>query len=98
MRRLGLPAASLAALVVAACGTADGSEAESELERSVKKELRAEDVAVDCPDDVPLDAGARLECRAAVDGRRGVMLVSRREDDGPVRWRLKPARGEPRGP
>ena len=98
MRLLRLPAALLAGLALAACGTADGSEAESEIERSVREELRAQKVDVDCPDDVKLDRGARFECRARVDRRRGALLVSRRTDEGPVRWRLKPARGGAEAP
>jgi hypothetical protein len=98
MRPLPTPAALLAGLAVAACGTADGSEAESEIERSVREDLRAQKVDVDCPDDVKLDGGARFECRATVDGRRGVLLVSRRTGEGPVRWRLKPASAKPQTP
>lgn len=90
MRLLALPPAFLAVAVLAACGTAGGSDVESELEGSVRDELRGERVEVDCPDDLEVGAGAAFECRASVDGRRGVVLVSRKEDDGPVRWRLKP--------
>ena len=93
VRSLTPPATLLCAVALAACGAADGSEAESELERSARDELRAQHVDVDCPDDVELEGGVAFDCRVAVDGRRGVVVVSRAEDDGPVRWRLKPARG-----
>jgi Domain of unknown function (DUF4333) len=91
MRSLVPPAALLAALALGGCATTDGSDAESELERSVEEELRVGEVDVDCPDDRELVGGTRFECRAKVDGRRGVLVISRGQADGPVRWRLKPA-------
>jgi hypothetical protein len=98
MRALTASATLLSAVALVACGAADGSEAESELERSARDELHAQEVDMDCPDDVELEGGAAFECRATVDGRRGVVLVSRAEDDGPVRWRLKPARAGSEAP
>ena len=92
---VALVLAGLCAGTFAACGDAqiDSGKAEAAVKRGLTRQTGIEIESVSCPDDVKVERGGRFRCEAvARDGDRAQVLVTQRDDDGTVTWRVVPSR------
>ena len=87
--------AGLGAAALAACGEAhiDSGKTETAIKRDLTRKTGIVVRAVDCPDDVKVKRGAEFRCEAiARNGDRAQVLVTQRDDDGTVSWRVVTSR------
>jgi hypothetical protein len=87
--------AVLCATALAACGEAqiDSGKAEAAINRGLTRQTGIAIRSVSCPDDVKVERGGRFRCEAvARNGDRAQVLVTQRDDDGTVTWRVVPSR------
>ena len=87
--------AGLGAAALAACGEAhiDDGKAETAIQRDLTRRTGIVVRSVSCPDDVKVKRGGQFRCEAiARNGDRAQVLVTQRDDDGTVAWRVVPAR------
>lgn len=86
--------AGLCAATFAACGEAqiDSGKAEAAIKRGLTRQTGIEIGSVSCPDDVKVERGGRFRCEAVGrNGDRAQVLVTQRDDDGTVTWRVIPS-------
>jgi hypothetical protein len=94
VRLLRPPAPALlvaGAALLAGCGDAriDSGKAERAIKRDLALQTGLAIAAVDCPDDVKAERGDTFRCRAvARNGDRATVLVTQRDDDGTITWRV----------
>ena len=93
--RLLWPAApallAVGAAVLAGCGDAkiDAGRTEAAIQRDLARQTGLAIASVDCPDDVKVERGGSFRCRAvARNGDRATVLVTQRDDDGTITWRV----------
>lgn len=87
MRPADAAIAVLAALVLASCGesTIDAEKGERFIRGVVTEQVQARVGTVTCPDDVQTKKGTTFTCSVAgVDGSKGDVLVTQRDEDGNV--------------
>lgn len=87
MRPADAAIAALAALVLASCGesTIDAEKGERFIRGVVTEQVQARVGAVRCPDDVKTKKGTTFTCSVAgIDGSKGDVLVTQRDEDGNV--------------
>ena len=80
---------------VGACGekTIDSGDAEMAIKRGLTRQTGIVIESVSCPDDVKVERGRRFQCRAvARNGDRATLLVTQRDDNGTISWRVVPSR------
>ena len=90
-----LVSAGLGMTALAACGEAhiDDGKAETAIKRDLTRQTGIVVRSVTCPDDVKVKRGDRFRCEAvARDGDRAQVLVTQRDDDGTISWRVVPSR------
>ncbi len=86
---LALLAAGAAGL--GACGDSeiDAGKAETAIRRDLARQTGLAIASVSCPEDVKLQRGDTFRCRAvARNGDRASVLVTQRDDEGTVTWRV----------
>ncbi len=79
----------------AACGEAqiDAGKAEAAIKRGLTRQTGIEIRSVSCPEDVKVERGGKFRCEAvARNGDRAHVLVTQRDDDGTITWRVVPSR------
>jgi len=87
--------AGLCVAAVAACGDAqiDSGKAEAAIKRGLTRQTGIDIESVRCPDDVKVERGGRFRCETvARNADRAQVLVTQRDDDGTVTWRVLPSR------
>lgn len=95
MPRLASAAVVLLAAALAACGeaTIDAGKTEEAIRRDLAAKTGLEIASVSCPEDVKVKRGDSFRCTAtAGGGDRAAVLVTQRDDDGTVTWRVVRAR------
>lgn len=95
-RIAGLACAPILILSFAGCSfstggdTLDTNKLESEVVKGIKAQLNI-DVTVSCPDDVKIEQGDVFECQAeSADGNTAPVVVTQKDGEGNVDWRLGP--------
>ena len=86
---LALLAAGAAGL--GACGesTIDAGKAETAIQRDLARQTGLEIASVSCPDGVEVKRGDTFRCLAMTrNGDRASVLVTQRDDEGTVTWRV----------
>ena len=88
---LVLLAAGAAGMAMASCGesTIDAGKAETAIQRDLAEKTGLAIASVSCPEDVKVRSGGTFRCRAvARNGDRATVLVTQRDEDGTVTWRV----------
>lgn len=91
-----LPTAALALLAagaatLGACGESriDAGKAEAAIGRDLARKTGLAIASVSCPEDVKVERGDTFRCRAvARNGDRASVLVTQRDDEGTISWRV----------
>lgn len=92
-RRIALAAAAaLAGGLTSGCGTEtlDSSQVEREIKEGIEKQSGPGTIQVECPDDIEKEAGGRFTCTARTPGAEAPVEVVQRNDEGNIRWEVKP--------
>jgi hypothetical protein len=86
----------LGSLALTGCKTKiDGSKVEDAIKSGVKEKVGAEMKSVTCPKDVEAKAGDSFECKgSAATGEELVFLVTEKDDQGNVDWKVKSVNGQ----
>jgi hypothetical protein len=87
--------AGLGAAALAACGEShiDDGKTEAAIKRDLTRRTGIVVSSVSCPGDVTVKRGDKFRCEAvARNGDRAQVLVTQRDNDGTVSWRVVPAR------
>ena len=71
----------------------DDGKAETAIKRDLTRQTGIVVRSVTCPDEVKVKRGDRFRCEAvARNGDRAQVLVTQRDDDGTISWRVVPSR------
>ena len=84
-------AAVALALVPAACGESslDTAQAERVIARGLARQTGVKIESVKCPHDVEVGRGKRFRCAVVpMSGRQTSVVVTQRDDDGTITWRV----------
>jgi uncharacterized protein DUF4333 len=93
MRRPGRWAVAAVALALgpAACGQSslDTSQAERVIAKGLERQTGVKIETVKCPHDVEVGRGKRFRCAVVpLTGRQTSVVVTQRDDDGTITWRV----------